>query len=66
VLRSNLLGADLRVTNDGGGNTSCKVREIDPITGAAVDVLWVQGSGDGLGSLTRGGLAAPRRSRARP
>lgn len=63
VLRSNLLGADLRMTNYAGGNTSCKTRARDPITGEAIDVLWVKGSGGDLGTLTRGGLAALRMDR---
>ncbi|MEM1099071.1 MAG: bifunctional rhamnulose-1-phosphate aldolase/short-chain dehydrogenase [Planctomycetota bacterium] len=48
VYRSNLLGADQRITNTGGGNTSTKAREIDPLTGEQVDVLWVKGSGGDL------------------
>ena len=48
VYRSNLLGADQRITNTGGGNTSAKAKERDPITGAPVDVLWVKGSGGDL------------------
>ncbi|MFS8615457.1 MAG: bifunctional aldolase/short-chain dehydrogenase [Solitalea sp.] len=57
LYRSNLLGADLRLTNYAGGNTSCKTREIDPLTGNEVDVLWVKGSGGDLGTLKRNGLA---------
>jgi len=41
VYRSNLLGADQRITNTGGGNTSSKITEIDPLTGKAEEVLWV-------------------------
>ena len=48
VYRSNLLGADGRITNTGGGNTSAKLRETDPLTGAPVEVLWVKGSGGDL------------------
>src|SRR5262245_36777643 len=48
VYRSNLLGADQRITNTGGGNTSSKLTETDPLTGLAVDVLWVKGSGGDL------------------
>lgn len=48
TLRSNWLGADGRITNTGGGNTSSKAHEIDPITGEKVDVLWVKGSGGDL------------------
>ena len=45
IYRSNLLGADLRLTNYGGGNTSCKLMEKDPLTGLATEVMWVKGSG---------------------
>ena len=55
--RSNLLGADLRITNFGGGNTSSKVRQIDPLSGTENEVLWVKGSGGDLGSIKRGGFA---------
>ena len=55
--RSNLLGADLRITNFGGGNTSSKILETDPISGASTEVLWVKGSGGDLGSIQRGGFA---------
>ena len=58
IYRSNLLGADLRLTNYGGGNTSCKVSAGDPLTGKAVDVMWVKGSGGDLGTLKKNGLAA--------
>jgi rhamnose utilization protein RhaD (predicted bifunctional aldolase and dehydrogenase) len=58
VYRSNLLGADLRLTNYGGGNTSCKLMERDPLTGKETEVMWVKGSGGDLGTMTRGGLAA--------
>ncbi|MEM9047992.1 MAG: bifunctional rhamnulose-1-phosphate aldolase/short-chain dehydrogenase [Pseudomonadota bacterium] len=57
VYRSNLLGADLAVTNFGGGNTSAKLTERDPLTGEAVEVLWVKGSGGDLGSMGKGGFA---------
>ncbi len=53
VYRSNLLGADGRITNTGGGNTSTKVVETDPLTGESVDVLWVKGSGGDLRTATR-------------
>jgi rhamnose utilization protein RhaD (predicted bifunctional aldolase and dehydrogenase)/NAD(P)-dependent dehydrogenase (short-subunit alcohol dehydrogenase family) len=56
--RSNLLGADLRITNFAGGNTSTKALEIDPLTGQEVEVLWVKGSGGDLGSMKRSGLAS--------
>jgi rhamnose utilization protein RhaD (predicted bifunctional aldolase and dehydrogenase)/NAD(P)-dependent dehydrogenase (short-subunit alcohol dehydrogenase family) len=55
--RSNLLGADLRITNFGGGNTSSKVMQPDPLTGQTTDVLWVKGSGGDLGSIKRAGFA---------
>jgi rhamnose utilization protein RhaD (predicted bifunctional aldolase and dehydrogenase)/NAD(P)-dependent dehydrogenase (short-subunit alcohol dehydrogenase family) len=55
--RSNLLGSDLRITNFGGGNTSSKINETDPITGASAEVLWVKGSGGDLGSIQRKGFA---------
>jgi rhamnose utilization protein RhaD (predicted bifunctional aldolase and dehydrogenase) len=58
IYRSNLLGADLRLTNYGGGNTSCKVKSKDPLTGKEVEVMWVKGSGGDLGTLKKGGLAA--------
>jgi len=58
VYRSNLLGADLRLTNYGGGNTSCKVLSKDPLTGNEVEVMWIKGSGGDLGSMKRSGLAA--------
>ncbi len=44
LYRSNLLGADLRITNYGGGNTSCKTLERDPLTGEEVEVMWIKGS----------------------
>ncbi|MEP7236623.1 MAG: bifunctional aldolase/short-chain dehydrogenase [Ferruginibacter sp.] len=58
IYRSNLLGADLRLTNYGGGNTSCKANAIDPLTGKETEVMWVKGSGGDLGTLKRSGLAA--------
>jgi len=58
VYRSNLLGADLRLTNYGGGNTSCKAMAKDPLTGKQVEVMWVKGSGGDLGTMKRSGLAA--------
>jgi len=57
IYRSNLLGADLRLTNYAGGNTSCKTVEKDPLTGQDVDVMWVKGSGGDLGTLNKSGLA---------
>ena len=53
VYRSNLLGRDQRITNTGGGNTSAKLMEKDPLTGASVEVLWVKGSGGDLRTSTR-------------
>ncbi|NCI46863.1 bifunctional aldolase/short-chain dehydrogenase [Sediminibacterium sp. WSJ-3] len=58
IYRSNLLGADLRLTNYGGGNTSCKAMAKDPLTGEATEVMWVKGSGGDLGTLQKSGLAA--------
>src|SRR6195952_5627020 len=58
IYRSNLLGADLRLTNYGGGNTSCKAMAMDPLTGASTEVMWVKGSGGDLGTLKTSGLAA--------
>jgi rhamnose utilization protein RhaD (predicted bifunctional aldolase and dehydrogenase)/NAD(P)-dependent dehydrogenase (short-subunit alcohol dehydrogenase family) len=55
--RSNLLGADLRITNFGGGNTSSKLELPDPFTGRPVRVLAVKGSGGDLGSISEGGFA---------
>lgn len=52
VFRSNILGADQRITNTGGGNTSSKASEIDPLTGEMVEVLWVKGSGGDLRTST--------------
>src|SRR5438105_14381383 len=48
VYRSNILGADQRITNTGGGNTSSKINERDPLGGEQVEVLWVKGSGGDL------------------
>jgi len=57
LYRSNLLGSDLRLTNYGGGNTSCKTHEKDPLTSQDVEVMWIKGSGGDIGSLKRSGLA---------
>lgn len=51
--RSNLLGSDLRITNFGGGNTSSKLDQIDPIDAETKQILWVKGSGGDLGSIRR-------------
>src|ERR1043165_7141082 len=53
IYRSNLLGADLRLTNYGGGNTSCKAMAKDPLTGKETEVMWVKGSGGDIGTLKR-------------
>ncbi len=58
LYRSNLLGADLRLTNYGGGNTSCRTIETDPLTGEDVEVMWIKGSGGDIGTLKKSGLAA--------
>ncbi|MDX5339878.1 MAG: class II aldolase/adducin family protein, partial [Cyclobacteriaceae bacterium] len=57
IYRSNCLGADLRITNYGGGNTSCKTIELDPLTKEPVEVMWIKGSGGDIGTMTRAGLA---------
>lgn len=57
IYRSNLLGADLRLTNFAGGNTSVKITETDPVTGQPAEVMWVKGSGGDIGTLTRKGCA---------
>ncbi len=53
VYRSNILGADQRITNTGGGNTSSKIIETDPLTGQKTEVLWVKGSGGDLRTAKR-------------
>src|SRR5580692_11874186 len=53
VYRSNHLGSDQRITNTGGGNTSAKIDERDPLTGEKVEVLWVKGSGGDLRTSKR-------------
>lgn len=58
IYRSNLLGADLRLTNYGGGNTSVKITDKDPLTGADTEVMWIKGSGGDIGTLTKSGCAA--------
>ena len=57
LYRSNLLGSDKRITNYGGGNTSAKVMEKDPLTGQMVEVMWVKGSGGDVGSIKMDGFA---------
>ena len=57
VYRSNLLGSDMRVTNFGGGNTSSKIVQSDPLSGDEVEVLWVKGSGGDVGTIKLGGFS---------
>ncbi|MGH3301820.1 MAG: bifunctional aldolase/short-chain dehydrogenase [Streptosporangiaceae bacterium] len=65
IARSNRLGSDPRNTNYGGGNASAKGTATDPVTGQAVELLWVKGSGGDLGTLTADGLAVLRQDRLR-
>jgi rhamnulose-1-phosphate aldolase/alcohol dehydrogenase len=65
IARSNRLGADPRITNYAGGNTSAKGADTDPATGLPVELLWVKGSGGDLGTLTESGLAVLRLDRFR-
>ncbi|MDQ1440769.1 MAG: hypothetical protein QOG97_997 [Acidimicrobiaceae bacterium] len=65
IARSHRLGADPTTTNYAGGNTSCKGEALDPVTGSAVRLLWVKGSGGDLGTLTEAGLAVLRLDRLR-
>jgi rhamnulose-1-phosphate aldolase/alcohol dehydrogenase len=65
VERSHALGSDPRVTNYGGGNTSCKATVTDPVTGEPSEVLYVKGSGGDLGTLRPNGLATLRLDRLR-
>src|SRR6056297_1980442 len=58
VYRSNLLGSDAYINNTGGGNTSSKLLEEDPITGKDVNVLWVKGSGGDLRTAKRQNFAS--------
>lgn len=58
IYRSNLLGADLRLTNYGGGNTSVKIMDKDPLTGRETEVMWIKGSGGDIGTLKKSGCAA--------
>ena len=57
VYRSNLLGSDMRVTNFGGGNTSSKILQNDPLSGDEVEVLWVKGSGGDVGTIKLDGFS---------
>ncbi|TPX04378.1 bifunctional rhamnulose-1-phosphate aldolase/short-chain dehydrogenase, partial [Schumannella luteola] len=65
IARSNRLGADPKVTNYAGGNTSAKGTATDPVTGEPIELLWVKGSGGDLGTLTESGLAVLRLDRMR-
>ena len=65
LYRSNLLGSDLTVTNFGGGNTSAKIDEVDPLTGETVKVLWVKGSGGDIGSMKLDGFSTLYREKFR-
>ncbi len=58
VYRSNMLGADQRITNTGGGNTSAKLEGHDPLSGEEVEVLWVKGSGGDLRTSKRANFAS--------
>ena len=58
IYRSNILGANLRLTNYGGGNTSVKITDKDPLTGKETDIMWIKGSGGDIGTLTKSGCAA--------
>jgi len=58
IYRSNILGADLRITNYGGGNTSVKLQDKDPLTGSETEVMWIKGSGGDIGTLKKSGCAA--------
>jgi len=58
VYRSNKLGEDLTLTNTGGGNTSSKLMEVDPLTSEPVEVLWLKGSGGDLRTAKRDGFAS--------
>ncbi|RXK49912.1 bifunctional aldolase/short-chain dehydrogenase [Aquirufa rosea] len=58
IYRSNILGADLRITNYGGGNTSVKIKDKDPLTGKETEVMWIKGSGGDIGTLKKSGCAA--------
>ncbi|MCF3650832.1 bifunctional rhamnulose-1-phosphate aldolase/short-chain dehydrogenase [Synoicihabitans lomoniglobus] len=63
VYRSNILGDDQRITNTGGGNTSSKLIETDPISGEEVEVLWVKGSGGDLRTSKRANFSSLYQSR---
>src|SRR5277367_3914573 len=63
VYRSNKLGNDQRITNTGGGNTSSKLIESDPLTGESIEVLWVKGSGGDLRTSTRDNFSSLSQSK---
>ncbi len=63
VYRSNILGSDQRITNTGGGNTSSKLVETDPLSGKPVEVLWVKGSGGDLRTSTRDNFSSLHQDR---
>ncbi|MCA0957658.1 bifunctional aldolase/short-chain dehydrogenase [Muricauda ruestringensis] len=65
LYRSNMLGSDLRITNYGGGNTSCKTIEKDPLTNEEVEVMWIKGSGGDIGTLDKSGIAGLYTARLR-
>ncbi|MFM1951080.1 MAG: hypothetical protein RL418_767, partial [Actinomycetota bacterium] len=65
IARSNRLGSNPKNTNYAGGNTSAKGKEVDPVTGKSVDLVWVKGSGGDLGTLKESGLAVLRLDRAK-
>lgn len=65
LYRSNILGSDLRITNYGGGNTSCKTIEKDPLTNEEVEVMWIKGSGGDIGTLDKSGIAGLYTARLR-
>ena len=57
ISRSNRLGADPKVTNYAGGNTSAKATITDPISGKPTSLIFVKGSGGDLGTLKEEGIA---------
>lgn len=65
LYRSNLLGSDLTITNFGGGNTSSKIMDVDPLSGEPAEVLWVKGSGGDIGSMKLDGFATLYQDRLR-
>ena len=58
IIRSNLLGKDLKITNFGGGNTSSKINLKDPLNKVSQSILYVKGSGGDLGSIKENGFAS--------